>query len=205
MSHSILDLLRNALAHYGYWAVGGVLLLENAGVPLPGETVLLLASFLAYSQHDLQLWWLILVGTAAAALGDNLGYALGYHGGRPLLERYRSFFRIQMQTLIRGENLFLRYGAVTIFFARFIFGMRIIAGPLAGVLRMHWRKFFLFNVLGAMVWVTTISSIGYLFGRHWGRLERNMNRFDIGLAIVVGLTALFFWWRKRQASKNPPS
>ncbi|MGA7859709.1 MAG: hypothetical protein WCA11_17365, partial [Terracidiphilus sp.] len=74
------DLLRQAVVHYGYWAVAAALLLENAGVPAPGETVLLLASFLAYSEHDLQLGWIIAIATIAATLGDNLGFALGYYG-----------------------------------------------------------------------------------------------------------------------------
>ena len=198
MSHSILDLLRNAVVHYGYWAVGAALLLENAGVPLPGETILLLASFLAYSEHDLKLSWLIVVATLAATLGDNLGFALGHYGGRPLLARYQSLFRIQDKTLAQGESLFARYGAVTVFFARFIFGMRIIAGPMAGVLRMHWRKFALFNFLGAALWVTAISGVGYLFGQHWARLERDLKRFDGIVAIVVLLVAGFLWWRGRR-------
>src|SRR5579884_26851 len=131
MTQSILDFLRNAVVEYGYWAVGGALLLENAGIPVPGETILLLASFLAYSEHDLRLSWIMLVATIAATLGDNLGFALGRHGGRPLLARYQSLFRIHRTTVERGERLFERYGPLTVFFARFVFGMRIIAGPLA--------------------------------------------------------------------------
>ncbi len=200
MTHSILDFLRNAVVHYGYWAVGAALLLENAGVPVPGETVLLLASFLAYSEHELRLPWIIVVATIAATAGDNLGFALGYYGGRPLLERYQAFFRIRHTTVARGEKLFARYGAVTIFFARFVFGMRIIAGPLAGVLRMPWRKFSLFNFLGAGLWVAVISGAGYLFGQHWGRLERDLKRFDLTVAVVVVLGAAFLWWRSRRAN-----
>ena len=135
MTHNILDFLRGALVHYGYWAVAAALLLENAGLPVPGETVLLLASFLAYTEHDLQLKFIILVGTVAATLGDNLGYAAGHYGGRPLLERYRSLFRVSDKAMARGEGLFARYGSLTILFARFVFGMRVIAGPVAGVLR----------------------------------------------------------------------
>ena len=207
MTHSILDLLRNAVVHYGYWAVAGALLLENAGVPLPGETILLLASFLAYSEHDLQLSWIIVVATAVTTVGGSLGFALGYHGGRPLLDRYRVLFRIKDQTLTRGERLFERYGSVTIFFARFVFGMRILAGPMAGVLRMPWRKFLIFNFLGAAVWVTAISSAGYLFGRHFGRLERVLKRFDIAVVIVVLLIVGFWWWRNRSqnGTRHPQS
>jgi len=200
MTQSILDFLRNALVQYGYWAVGATLLAENAGIPVPGETILLLASFLAYSQHELQLPWIIVVATIAATIGDNIGFALGYYGGRPLLTRYQAVFRIQNKTVIRAEELFARYGAATVFFARFLFGMRIIAGPLAGGLRMPWRKFMIFNFLGAAVWVTVISSAGYLFGRHWERLVRDMKRFDIAVALLVLLAAAFLWWRHRRES-----
>lgn len=198
MTHSILEVLRNAVVQYGYWAVGAALLLENAGVPVPGETILLLASFLAFSQHELRLPWIIVVATVAATLGDNLGFALGYFGGRPLLLRYQSLFRIKGSVIARGEELFAKYGSVTVFLARFVFGMRIIAGPMAGVLRMSWRKFLIFNFLGAVVWVTVISCAGYLFGRHWNRLEEGLKRADIGVVVVVALLAGYLWWRNRK-------
>lgn len=198
MNHAILDLLRNAVVDYGYWAVAAALLLENAGVPAPGETILLLASFLAYSQEELQLGWIIVVATIAATVGDNLGFALGYYGGRPLLSRYQSIFRVRASTLEQGERLFARYGAVTVFFARFIFGMRIVAGPMAGVLRMSWRRFLVFNFLGAAVWVTVISGAGYLFGQHWHRLERVIKKLDIAAIIFVLLLVAWWWWRSRR-------
>lgn len=198
MTHSIVDVLRSAVVHYGYWAVAVALLLENAGVPAPGETILLLASFLAYSQRELQLSWIIVVGTIAATLGDNLGFGLGYYGGRPLLERYQSVFRIKRKTLTQGESLFARFGAVTVFFARFIFGMRIITGPLAGVLRMPWRKFLVFNFLGAVLWVTTVSSAGYFFGLHWERLQRDVRWFDLGAAVLVLMAVALLWGRSRR-------
>jgi len=199
MTHSILDLLRNAVVEYGYWAVAVALLLENAGIPAPGETILLLASFMAYSQHELSLFWIIVVATIAATIGDNIGFALGHYGGRPLLARYQSFFRVQDATIAKGEDLFSRYGAATIFFARFVFGMRIIAGPLAGVLRMHWKKFAVFNFLGALLWVSVISSAGYLFGRHFDRLEHVMKRFDIVMVVAAVAVIAIWWWRNRRA------
>ncbi len=198
MTHNILDFLRGLLVQYGYWAVAATLLLENAGIPVPGETVLLLASFLAFSEHALDLRWIIVVGTIAATLGDNLGFALGHYGGRPLLERYQRFFRVQPATLERGEQIFARYGSVTVFFARFVFGMRIIAGPLAGVLRMPWRKFLLFNFLGALLWVTVIASVGYLFGQHWQRLVQDMKVFDIAVVVLALLVIAVVWWRRRK-------
>jgi membrane-associated protein len=197
MSHHIIDLLHGAVLHYGYWAVAALLLLESAGLPLPGETVLLLASFLAYSEHELQIGWVIVVGIVATTLGGELGFALGRHGGRPLIERYRNVFPIRAESLARGEQLFDRYGSATVFLARFMFGMRVLASLLAGALHMPWRKFVLFNFLGAAVWVGAICGAGYLFGGHWSRLAHDLKRFDLAVVIVVAVGALGVWWRNR--------
>jgi membrane protein DedA with SNARE-associated domain len=199
MTHHILDFLRGALVHYGYWAVAAALLLENTGVPVPGETVLLLASFLAFSERDLQLGWIIAVGTLAATVGDNFGYAIGTYGGRALLTHYQSGFHIRDSHLHRGEKLFEKYGPLTILFSRFVFGMRVIAGPLAGVLRMPWKKFAVFNFLGATLWVTSISFTGYFFGSRWGALVHFMKRFDEILAALFFLLAAVAWWMNRRA------
>jgi membrane-associated protein len=193
--------LRTFIADYGYWAVALALLAESAGIPVPGEITLLLASFLAYSERHLHVGWIIVAGTCAATLGGNLGYAVGGYGGRPLLERYRSLLRISPELLERGEKMFERYGAAAIFFSRFIFGMRVFAGPLAGVLRMRWRAFTLFNFLGAAAWVTLMSVVGYLFGRHWQTLLRVMQRFNIAVLIVAAVVIVYLWWRyRRQAA-----
>jgi membrane-associated protein len=201
MHHAIFHSLRDFVVDYGYWAVALALLCENAGIPVPGETTLLLASFLAYSEHKLHLGWIIVVATCAATLGDNLGYAIGHHGGRPLLDRYQHIFRIPQGALRRGERMFEHYGAATIFFARFIIGMRVFAGPLAGVLRMPWRAFAIFNLLGAAGWVTVIASAGYLFGRHWPLLVRAVGRFDLAVVMVALVVVLFLWWRHTRQSQ----
>lgn len=207
MAQSLLELLRDFVAQYGYWAVGITLLLENAGIPVPGETVLLLASFTAYSSHELSLPWVIVVAICAATIGDNLGFLIGNRGGRPFLDRYQSTFRISSAVIERGERLFARYGSATVFFARFLFGLRIIAGPLAGVLRMPWKRFAIWNVLGAAVWVTVISTIGYKFGQHWEKVVALLERLNLAAAIValvVGLVA-WVWHRRFQARKNSDS
>ena len=200
MGHSVSHFVRLFVADYGYWAVAVMLLCENAGLPVPGETTLLVASFFAYSEHRLHLAWIIVVATCAATIGDNLGFAIGLYGGRPLLDRYRNLFRIRQVAIARGEELFARYGSFTIFFARFVFGMRVIAGPLAGVLRMRWRAFAIFNFLGAVVWVSCIAAAGYLFGRHWRLLVRTLTRINVLVVIVVVAVVLYMWWRQRKCS-----
>ena len=198
MALAIFDFIRAQLAEHGYWTVAIVLLLENAGLPLPGETILLFASFLAYSEHRLARPYIILAGVIAATLGDNLGFLIGYHGGRPLLARYSKTLRISPQTIAKGENLFERYGAPTILVARFIAGMRIIAGPLAGVLRMNWRTFVVYNFLGAALWVTVISSVGYFFGKHWDRLLEILKDVNLVLLLAAVAVVVIVWLRRRR-------
>jgi membrane protein DedA with SNARE-associated domain len=197
MPPHIFGLLRGYLAEYGYWTVAAALLLENAGLPVPGETILLLASFLAYSEHKLHLPSIILVGICAATVGDNIGFLIGFYGGRPLLERYRKTLHIQPATIARGEEMFRRNGAVTIFTARFIAGLRVIAGPLAGVLQMPWRKFVLANFLGAALWVAVVSAAGYVFGKHWEKLLRIVKDVNIVLLLAAALLLLLVWRKRR--------
>jgi membrane protein DedA with SNARE-associated domain len=202
MLPDLFGVLRDHFTSHGYWTMAITLLLENAGIPLPGETMLLFASFLAYEHHELKLGLIILVATAACTLGDNLGYWIGHHGGRPLLLRYQKFFHVSDEKIARGERLFERFGPATVFFARFVFGMRVIAGPLAGVLRMRWRRFVLFNFLGAAVWVTVISCIGYVFGRHWKTLLEIVGRVNTAVFVVAALVVMCLWWRYRKNSSH---
>lgn len=200
MGNDIIGILSVYLERYGYWTLAAALLLENAGLPVPGETVLLLASFLAFSRGELHFPYIVLVGIGAATIGDNLGYVVGRWGGRPLLDRYRRLFRLKAETIERGERLFDRYGSITVLFARFVFGLRMIAGPLAGVLRMHWRRFAVFNALGATAWVTAMASLGYLFGRQWQKLVPLLRNANLVLLAVLVLLLIGAWWRHRRAA-----
>jgi membrane-associated protein len=204
MAQHIFEFLREFLARYGYWAIAATLLLENMGVPVPGESVLLLASFLAYSEHRLRLTYIIVVAVCSATFGDNLGYWIGYKGGRPLLDKYQLHLHVPPRLLGRGERLFAKYGAPTVFFARFVAGLRIFAGPLAGVLHMDWKKFAVFNLLGATLWVTVISVAGYVFGRHWPLLLKMLKRVDVTIAIIAVIVILFLW-RKHRTEQSEQS
>lgn len=197
----ILELLRSYIAQYGYVTVAVALLLENSGVPVPGETVLLVASFLAFSERELRLPFIIAVAIVSCVVGDNLGYALGRFGGRPLLERYRRIFLIRATTIAKAERLFTRYGASTVLLARFVAGLRIVAGPLAGALRMSWVKFTACNCLGAVLWVLVICGFGYWFGEHQEQLIRLFHHASV-LVFVVVCTVLLFIWSKRSRNQT---
>lgn len=206
--HWIVETARHLLHHYGYWAVLCTLLGENAGLPLPGETILILASFAAYRGHHLKLPWVILVAICACIMGDNIGYWIGRRGGRPLLERYENLFHIRGETIRAGEEFLERRGALAIFLARFIAGMRIVAGPLAGVLRMDWKRFLLANAAGATAWVTVIACSSYFFGSQYHAMLRVLKETEIVVLVVVIAAAWMLWhqqkrqWKQRRARER---
>jgi membrane protein DedA with SNARE-associated domain len=189
--------INSLFAKYGYWAIAFGLLIESAGFPVPGETILLYASFLAYSKHQLYLPYVILIGIFAATIGDNIGYGLGRYGGRPLLERYKRLFHIPAETILKGERLVERYGAPAVFFARFIAGFRIIAGPLTGVLHMSWRRFVVFNFLGATAWVLAVSLGGYFFGKQLEFLMKTFGRLQLLALGAAAIAAVWLYHRWR--------
>jgi membrane protein DedA with SNARE-associated domain len=154
---------------YGYPILFLGVLLENAGVPVPGETAVLAAGFLASpaSGGDFQLVWVIALASLAAVLGDNGGYWLGWHLARPLLRRRQSFLLLTPKRFEAAEVYFRRYGVWTIFLGRFVGGLRVVAAMVAGAASMSWLRFFLANMAGAVTWATAVSLLGYFFGRSW--------------------------------------
>ncbi|HVZ16040.1 MAG TPA: DedA family protein [Terriglobales bacterium] len=197
--HSLIDTIQRFLLDWGYWAVAVGLLLENAGVPVPGETILILASVMSFNREELYLPWIIAVATIAATTGDNIGYWIGRRGGRPLLDRWKHFFRIHQSHIDKAEQLIHRHGPLAIFFARFVAGARIIAGPLAGVLCMKWPRFALFNFLGAVVWVSVISGVAYAFGSQLDHLLKLISDFNWIVFVLVVIALMFFLWKRRRA------
>jgi membrane-associated protein len=185
--------------HYGYWTVFFGILLESAGVPLPGETILIFASVIARTKHQLNIFDVAIIALAAATMGDNLGFAIGRYGGRPLMDRYRHFFHIEKETVRKGETLFRRRGGVAVFLARFVAGLRVVAGPLAGALRMRWPTFLAFNALGAVSWVAAITTLAYLFG---SALEPILRHFTWAIAGAAVLMAAYWWVKRKRRAKQ---
>src|SRR5438034_1929694 len=127
-------------AAHGYWVLFFGIMLENAGIPLPGETALLAAAFLASPEAGsrLHLWSVIIVASLGAILGDNLGYWVGRHWARKRINRGQRFLFLTPSRVLRAELYFVKYGAMTVFFGRFVALLRIVAGPAAGVAGLTW-------------------------------------------------------------------
>jgi undecaprenyl-diphosphatase len=147
----------------GYIALGAIILGESAGLPIPGETALITAGGLV-AAGSLSLPLVILVATMAAVTGDTIGYWLGRRGGRALLLRDGFGATHRRHAVRRADGYFARYGAATVFFGRWVPGVRIVAAVMAGAARMPWPRFAAANAAGAFAWATTVATLAVLAG-----------------------------------------
>lgn len=196
--HWIYHTVRYALVHYGYWAVLIGLLGEDMGLPLPGETVLMFSAFLAAKTHQLSIVWIIVVGILAAVMGDNIGFLLGGHFGRTLILWVKKIFRQDDQDIAAAKHLIKHHGKLTVFIARFIFGLRTVNGPLAGMLGMEWKEFLPFNAMGGAVWVAAMAFIGYAFAGEFDSLLGYFEKASWALAAALFVTGYLIWRRYKK-------
>jgi membrane protein DedA with SNARE-associated domain len=187
-----LDLV-NTVSAYGYLAVFLFVGIESLGIPLPGETMLITAAIYAGATQRLSIAMVIAAAAVGAVVGDNIGYALGHWGGYRLLVRYGRYVRLDQRKVKVGRYVFLRYGAVVVFFGRFVSILRTYAAFLAGTTRMPWGRFLVANAAGGIVWSAIYGVAAYLLGNQIERLNRPLAiAFGAGaaLAIVIFLLVL---------------
>jgi len=178
--------LIDLFARYGYFVIFFGVMLENAGVPVPGETILLAGAALARFGH-LSLPAVILVAITGAILGDNIGFFIGRRGGRVLLERRGRMFGLTPARIAQFDGFFARHGAMTVFIARFVTGLRVVGAILAGASTLPWGRFLIFNAAGAIAWATTFGAVGYLLGYSWDTIEQWIG--SLGLVFLAVLAA----------------
>lgn len=176
--------LEPTLHHYGYLAVGGILFLEDFGVPLPGETMLIAASLYAGAGH-LNVWLVAVIAFAGAVLGDNVGFAIGHFGGRRLLDRVGKYVFLTPARLDRVEEFFRKHGSKLVLVARFVEGLRQANGLVAGTVEMPWKRFLIANVIGGAAWVAVWVSLGYFAGNHVETISQYFTYVAIGIAVLV--------------------
>ena len=189
MANSIFQILSEFYARYGYWVIFFGVMLENAGLPLPGETILLFAGFLAF-HGKIELLPAILIAVVGATIGDSLGFWLGRYGGTRLVNRFVRRIPWVAKRYDDAHRLFLKYGQWAVFTARFIAGLRVFAGILAGILLMPYWRFLIFNFTGAVCWAMAIGTIGYMFGSNWDRLVELFAQLNWITLVIVGIGAV---------------
>jgi membrane protein DedA with SNARE-associated domain len=191
----VLHSLEPTLDHFGYLAVVGLVLIEDFGVPVPGETVLILGAVYAGTGR-LSIVLVALLGFLGAMLGDNIGFAIGHFGGRRLVERYGRYIFITPVRLDKATRFFNRHGGKIIIVARFVEGLRQANGIVAGTTGMRWTRFLVFNAIGAALWVVVWTSVGYASGSHIDTIYGYATRYDTYVAIGVGvLVVAYIVWR----------
>lgn len=190
----VLQTLSGFSPIHGYLILFVGVMLENAGVPLPGETTLLAAGYLssAAGGGHLNLGFVILSAFAGAVVGDNLGYWAGRLFARKRLERGQRFFFLTPERLVKAEEYFAKYGVLTVFFGRFIALLRIVAGPAAGAAGMPWIWFLAANVAGAAIWASSVAVLGHAAGPAWQQIHHWLGRSAWILAGVL-LLAFAAW------------
>jgi membrane protein DedA with SNARE-associated domain len=179
--------LNQLVSQYGYAAVGVVVGLESMGIPLPGETILVLSAVYAGTHSDLHIAGVIAAAALGAIVGDNVGYWLGREFGYPLLLRYGRYVGLTETRIKLGQYLFLRHGGKVVFFGRFIAVLRVLAAFLAGVNRMEWSSFVVANAAGGVLWSLVYGLGAYLFGAALFHTARPITIVLViaGLVIVV--------------------
>ena len=192
--------LAPVIHHYGYFAVGGLILLEDFGVPSPGETTLIAAALYA-GLGDLNIFLVIIAALLGAIIGDNIGFAIGDFGGRPLVERYGKYVLLTKERLDKAEAFFNRNGGKVVVVARFIEGLRQLNGIIAGISEMRWPSFILFNAIGAALWVGLWSTVGYFGGEHIDAFRKYELYFTLAAGVLlVGYIAYRIIKHKRKAA-----
>ncbi len=178
------------IAHYGYLAIFVIITLESAGLPLPGETILLTSAIYAGSTGSLNIVLVVAAAATAAIIGDNLGYWVGRRWGMPLLIRYGHLIALDHGRLKLGQYLFREHGGKIVFFGRFTAMLRAYAAVLAGVNKLDARRFFVFNGLGGVAWASIMG-----FGAYWcGRsIEHIIGPIGLGLLAFVVFGGLALW------------
>jgi membrane protein DedA with SNARE-associated domain len=195
--------LAPVLDHYGYLAVAVLVFLEDFGVPVPGETVLIAAAVYAGAGR-LNIVAVALIAIVAATLGDNVGYAIGYFGGRAVVMRWGKPLRLTEQRLDAAQSFYDRHGGKVVTIARFVEGLRQANGIIAGLTRMHWLRFVAFNLLGAVLWVAVWVSVGDLAGSHLASLYRTLTRYELYLLIVLVVLLAFYVVRRLRRRATRP-
>lgn len=195
----IVESLEPLVRDHGAIAVTMIILFESFGMPLPGESLLLFASALA-GRGELSFPAVVVGAWIGAVAGDNVGYAVGRFGGRALVLRFGGKIGLDAARLARVEAVFGRFGPATVAGARFFAVLRQLNGIVAGTLDMDWRRFLVFNALGAAAWVEFWTTLGYVAGEHADALIAAGRRFWPALAAVatIALLVAAIWWLRRQ-------
>jgi membrane protein DedA with SNARE-associated domain len=188
--------ISHLIASYGYLALFALVGAESLGIPLPGETALVTAGIYAGHTHRLSPWLIFAVTSAAAIIGDTIGYWIGDKGGYRLARRYGPRVRLDERKLKIARYLFDTHGGKVVFFGRFVSVLRTYAAFLAGTSRMRWRRFLPANAAGGILWAAIYTTTAYLAGNALERASGTI-AWVLGGAAVIAIAAVLLLVRRQ--------
>jgi membrane protein DedA with SNARE-associated domain len=192
--------LHSLIVSYGLLAVFVLVGLESLGIPVPGESILIAAGVYAgLTPHRLNPWAIVGVAAAGAIIGDTLGFWIGDKGGYRLIKRFGRYIRFDEPKIKVARYLFDRHGGKVVFFGRFVAVLRTYAAFLAGMNKMHYRRFLAFNASGGIIWSALYGFGAYFAGSTLQRLSGTLTFVFIGLAAVTIVIAILIVRRKTGA------
>jgi membrane protein DedA with SNARE-associated domain len=196
-----VGLLSPYILSYGYWVAFFGMMLENAGIPVPAETALIICSFFA-GQGVLKIWYVISVAILGDVIGDNIGFCIGRFGGRPMVEKYGRYIGLGRDKLDAMEALFKQKGGRTVFTAHFFATTRIATALISGISHMHYPRFLVFNIAAAVMFVTGVAGITFFFGKNLEATLHFFHLFRIVCLVIAVLLATSFLYRFYQKRKH---
>lgn len=189
--------LEALIAEVGYPAVFLFVMGECMGIPLPGESGLLIATAAVGTGRMFNIWWVIVAAASGAIVGDTIGYWIGRWGGRVLVLRLMGKFFIKPEHLEKTEQFFTRHGGKAVFFGRYVSYLRVLTALLAGVSGMHYPKFLLFNALGGITWAIVFGLAGFIFGKNLGFLQTHIRKLRWVLLAMFSISVAIYYFGKR--------
>ncbi len=179
--------------HIGYPLVFFLIAAEYSGLPLPGETALLIAAATAGAGKGFNIWLVFFFASLGAIAGDSIGYMIGRRGGRVLFERLSGRLWFKETHIRKTEDFFAYHGGIAVFIGRWISYLRLLTALMAGVSRMNYPKFLLSNVLSGILWAGVVGYLGYKFGKHLAIVEQTIEEIGFGILIVALVAAALYF------------
>ncbi len=193
------DLILNWISTFGYPGIFILMIVEGIITPIPSELIIPFAGYLS-AEGEMNLLLVVAVGSAGAAVGNSVAYFIGYRVGRPLIQRYGRYIRLDERDLRLAERWFAKYGDFGVLLGHAVPGIRSFISFPAGIGKMRFRNFIVFSTVGALIWTTVLALAGYLLLDGWRRFADTTEHIDLyvviaALAVIVG----YLYWTKRRA------
>ncbi len=175
----------------GYFGIFIMMALESACIPFPSEVIMPFAGFVVH-EGNLNFVWIVIIGTLGNLVGSLIAYYVGLKGGRPILEKYGKYILVTEDKLDLADDIFNKYGSITVFVGRILPVIRTFISLPAGIARMDIKKFTVYTTLGCLPWTLVLAYLGVILGQNWHILTNYFHILDV--ILVIAIIALILYW-----------